>query len=157
VGIAQFLPGVIGASVGCLGWLFVGLYINRTQQLRVARSAARAVYFEITVNRLAMDLASRYGTFAPLARTGFDRLLPDLSTRLGAADLQQVVRAYLGHAGYEQAASDGALPLDQRARILAALVAAQDVALGVLSSRAFSPDDLRALAATPAGPREPSS
>ena len=78
--VDRFLPGVIGAFVGVVGWLLVGLYIQRRQFVRQARNAARAVYFEVDVNRMNVEVARDYGSFTPLSRSSFDRLLPELAT-----------------------------------------------------------------------------
>jgi uncharacterized protein YneF (UPF0154 family) len=45
--ISLLLPGIVGAFVGVIGWLFVGMYIQRRQFMRQAKNGARAVYFEI--------------------------------------------------------------------------------------------------------------
>jgi len=55
--LQALIPGIIGAIVGVVGWLAVGLFIQRRQFVRQARNAARAVYFEVDVNRLSVDLA----------------------------------------------------------------------------------------------------
>src|SRR5947208_2692474 len=43
--LRDFLPGIIGSFIGVMGWLLVGLYIQRRQFLRQGRNAAKAVYF----------------------------------------------------------------------------------------------------------------
>ncbi len=82
------LPGIIGAFVGVIGWLGVGIYIQRRQFGRQARNAGRAVYFELDVNRVAIEVALAHGSFTPLARSAFDRLLPELAMLLSADDLR---------------------------------------------------------------------
>src|SRR2546430_13176164 len=67
--VDRFLPGVIGAFVGVLGWLLVGLYIQRRQFVRQARNAARAVYFEVDVNRMNVEVARDYGSVSPFSRS----------------------------------------------------------------------------------------
>ena len=57
----DLLPGVIGSFVGVMGWLLVGLYIQRRQFMRQARNAAKAVYFELDVNRMAIAVAQDHG------------------------------------------------------------------------------------------------
>ncbi len=72
--LEQLVPGIIGAFVGVIGWLFVGVYIQRRQFMSQARNAARAVYFEVDVNRVAVTVARDFGSFTPLDRTSFERL-----------------------------------------------------------------------------------
>ncbi len=86
--------------------LVVGLFIQRQQVARVARNSARAVYFELAVNAIAVTLARDHGVFQPLARATFDRLLPELAALLSMDDLQTVAQAYMGHAGYDQLQRD---------------------------------------------------
>jgi hypothetical protein len=148
----RILPGVIGSVVGVLGWLFVGLYIQRRNVQREQRNAARAVYFELDVNRLNIGVAREFGTFTPLTRGSFERLLPDLAAWLPVDKLQLVVAAYLGHAGYGQASADADLGPAQRRMILDALLAAHERALEVLAARLFSPAEARALEIARAGP-----
>ena len=151
--VDRFLPGVIGAFVGVIGWLLVGVYIQRRQFLRQARNAARAVYFELDVNRMNVEVARDYGSFTPLNRSSFDRLLPELATVLAPADLRRLVSAYMAHAGYQQAASDPELPAPVRRESLDAILVAHRDALGVLRRTAFTPGEARALLEplTPAG------
>lgn len=144
--IEALIPGIIGATVGVLGWLAVGIYIQRRQFLRQARSAARAVYFELDVNRTALLVARDLGSFAMLNRSSFDRLLPELATLFSAADLQTVVAAYMGHAGYGQAGADPQLPASVRTQLLDAILAAHDEALATVRARAFTASESRALA-----------
>ena len=58
----QFL---IGAIFGGLSWLFVGLYLSRRANERQARNAARAVYFELAMNEIDIDVAPRLSHHAP--------------------------------------------------------------------------------------------
>ena len=74
--------GAFGAAIGVIGWLFVGLYIQRRAKDRAAREAARVVYFELAANHLNVYTALTYGAFGPLTRTSFDRLLPELAAWL---------------------------------------------------------------------------
>ena len=146
-----FVPGIIGAFVGVIGWLFVGIYIQRRQFMRQARNAARAVYFEIDVNRVAVTVARDFGSFTPLDRTSFERLLPELATILSPAELKSIVSAYMAHAGYRQASSGAdELPAEVRARALHGILVAHERALETLRTRAFSASEARALASAPA-------
>ncbi|MDQ6793803.1 MAG: hypothetical protein M3067_03050 [Chloroflexota bacterium] len=141
----KILPGVIGATVGAVGWLMVGMYMQRRQVLRQARNAARAVFFELDANRMNVAVALEYGAFTPLARASYERLLADLASLLTAVELQAIVVAYGGHAGYAQAEADSALPQPLRERALRALLTAQERALDVLRPRVFSKAEQRAL------------
>jgi hypothetical protein len=143
--VTQFLVGVSGALVGVIGWLLVGLYIQRRAHDRQARDAGRAVYFELGANRLTIFMASEYNLFGPLSRATFDRLLPELSTWLPAAELQALVLAYLGHAGYEQASTDTSVPPAMRHEALAGLLEAHRVALELLRRRVFHAHELASL------------
>ncbi|HEX5451648.1 MAG TPA: hypothetical protein VFW86_04600, partial [Candidatus Limnocylindrales bacterium] len=97
--LRDLLPGIIGSFVGVMGWLLVGLYIQRRQFLRQARNAAKAVYFELEVNLATVSVAHVHGLFADLERSSFERLLPELATLLHAPQLKCVVSAYTTHAG----------------------------------------------------------
>lgn len=136
--LAQLIPGIVGACVGVVGWLAVGLYIQSRQFKRQARNAARAVYFEVQVNRLTVLTAREFARYGALGRTAFERLLPELATWLDAADLEVVVRAYMAHAGYDQAAHETDIPTPMRQTMLEAIAGAQDGALEALRQRAFS-------------------
>lgn len=146
--LEKLVPGMIGAFVGVIGWLFVGIYIQRRQFLRQARMAARAVYFELDVNRVALTVARDFGSFAALDRTSFERLLPELAMLLSAPELKTIVSAYMAHAGYQQlAAGLDPLPAEVRTRALESILAAHQAALDTLQQRAFSAQEARALTA----------
>ncbi|HEY7524057.1 MAG TPA: hypothetical protein VH720_10455 [Candidatus Limnocylindrales bacterium] len=144
--LKDLLPGIIGSFVGVMGWLLVGLYIQRRQFVRQARNAAKAVYFELEVNRVAVSVALDQGSFTSLNRASFERLLPELATLLSAADLKAVVGAYMAHAGYEQLSTDPGLPTEVRRRALTEITGLHDAALACLARRAFNGDELRRLA-----------
>jgi hypothetical protein len=137
VDLERLAIGVAGAMVGVIGWLFVGLYIQRRDHHLRAQAAARAVYFELELNAVNVDVAREHGQFGPLTRATFDRLLPEVATWLAPAELRSLVTAYQGHAGYDQAARDGSLPDAVRASILAAVSDAHHDALRTLEKRAF--------------------
>lgn len=143
--VGQFLVGISGALVGVMGWLLVGLYIQRRAHDRQARDAGRAVYFELGANRIAVYIADEYGTFGTLSRSAFDRLLPELSTWMPADELQALVLAYLGHGGYEQLSAGEDLPPQVRRAALAALLEAHRVALELLQRRVFTTRELATL------------
>lgn len=147
----DLLPGIIGSFVGVMGWLMVGIYIQRRQFLRQARNAAKAVYFELDVNRSTVAVAREHGLFADLDRSSFERLLPELATLLAAPELRTVVDAYMTHAGYRQLASRDDLPSDVRRGALGAFVEAHERAISTLRSCAFSSAEKRALDAQLAG------
>ena len=150
--LQALIPGIVGATVGVIGWLAVGLFIQRRQFVRQARNAARAVYFEVDVNRLSVDLALRHGSFTPLGRSSFERLLPELATILGVSDLRTITAAYMGHAGYQQMSTEHDLPREVRKTALQGVLAAHDRALDVLRRGAFSDAEARVLLdASPTG------
>jgi hypothetical protein len=144
----DLLPGIIGSFVGVMGWLLVGLYIQRRQFMRQARNAAKAVYFELDVNLAALSVAREHGLFADLDRSSFERLLPELATLLSAADLRTVVDAYMAHAGYRQLASRDDLPGEVRRIALGAMADAHDRALATLRSCAFTSAEATAVGST---------
>ena len=113
--------------------------------MRQARNAARAVYFELDVNRMNVEVARDYGSFTPLNRSSFERLLPELATLIGPGELRTIVSAYMAHAGYQQAASDTELPPRVRREALDAILAGHIVALDVLRRCAFSQTERRGL------------
>lgn len=141
----DLLPGIIGSFVGVMGWLLVGIYIQRRQFMRQARNAAKAVYFELDVNRSTMWVAREHGLFADLDRSSFERLLPELATVLDGPELRSVVDAYMTHAGYRQLASRSDLPDEVRRAALGRYCVVHDRALATLRSRAFSAAEARAM------------
>jgi hypothetical protein len=155
--LEHLLPGIIGAFVGVVGWLGVGLYIQRRQFGRQARTAARAVYFEVEGNRAAIDVARSYGSFTPLARSAFERLLPELAMLLDVDELRRVAEAYRAHAGYAQAESAPDLPGPVRRETLSAIAAVHRDAVEILARRAFSPREARSLIGAAAEAPESSS
>jgi hypothetical protein len=147
VDLDRLIPGVIGAFVGVVGWLFVGMYIQRRQFGRQARNAARAVYFELDVNRVGVLVARDTGSFTPLDRSSFDRLLPELATLIPPKELKVIVSAYMAHAGYRQASLAGeGLPREVRAHALNGILEVHERALDALRSHAFSRKEASALA-----------
>jgi hypothetical protein len=143
--ISLLLPGIVGAFVGVIGWLFVGLYIQRRLFVRQAKNGARAVYFEIDMNHVSVQVARQYGSFTPLSRTSFDRLLPELATWLQPVQLQTIVTAYMGHAGYEQVCSGNDFPPELRQQALTGILESQENALRLLRAQAFTPKQARQL------------
>jgi hypothetical protein len=143
----QILSALIGAFFGASGWLVVGLYMQRRQHERQARNAARAVYFEIEVNRIDVDIALRHGAFQPLSRASFERLLPELATWLTADELQTMARAYMSHAGYEQSNRDESIPTAVRTALLQRILEEHATASALLRRRAFSRQEAERLGA----------
>jgi hypothetical protein len=141
----DLLPGIIGSFVGVMGWLLVGVYIQRRQFMRQARNAAKAVYFELDVNRASIEVARDHRLFADLDRTSFERLLPELATLVPAADLRIVVDAYMTHAGYRQLASRGELPGEVRRAALGTFLDVHGRALETLQRCAFTRAERRAI------------
>jgi hypothetical protein len=136
--LQSLLPGIIGSFVGVMGWLLVGMYIQRRQFVRQARNAGKAIYFELGTNRVAISVARDHGTFHRLDRSSFERLLPELATILSVSDLEAVVDAYMTHAGYAQLASDTELPAGIRHQALAGMVSAHARAMEMLRNQVFS-------------------
>jgi hypothetical protein len=149
--LKDLLPGVIGSFVGVMGWLLVGLYIQRRQFMRQARNAAKAVYFELDVNLTAISVARDHGSFVDLDRTSFERLLPELATLLAPEDLQSVVGAYMTHAGYRQLSARDDLATEVRRPALDAIAQAHGRALEILRARAFTQREAAAVR-SPASP-----
>lgn len=143
--VKDLLPGIIGSFVGVMGWLLVGLYIQRRQFMREARNAAKAVYFELDVNLTAVSVARDHGSFVDLDRSSFERLLPELASLLSAEALETVVGAYMTHAGYRQLSSREDLPADVRRPALTAIAQAHERALEILRSTAFTQREARAV------------
>ena len=151
--LRDFLPGIIGSFVGVMGWLVVGVYIQRRQFVRQARNAAKAVYFELEVNRSTVAVAREHGLFADLDRSSFERLLPELATLLAAPELRTVVDAYMTHAGYRQLAKQDDLPAEVRRAALTTFASAHERAIDTLRSRAFTAAERRAMDAQAADAR----
>lgn len=147
----RLITAFIGAFLGAAGWLVVGLYLSRRQYERQARNAARAVYFELAMNEIDIEVASQSGVFQTLRRGSFDRLLPELATWLRPDELQAITRAYMSHAGYEQVQRDeGKVPPGVRMALLARVLKEHHGASDLLRRRAFSVRDAARLT-VPAG------
>jgi hypothetical protein len=138
VELSQFLTALVGAFFGAAGWLFVGLYLNRRANERAARNAARAVYFELAMNEIDIDVAAKHGVFNALRRSSFDRLLPELATWLEPDSLESIVRAYMSQAGYEQAQRDDKLPVPVRAALVGRVQNEHKQASDLLRRKAFT-------------------
>lgn len=143
--VPQLIVGITGAIVGVIGWLFVGIYIQRREARRRARNAGRAVYFELGANLLAVFTALEYDMFGPLSRASYDQLLPELATWLPASELQALVLAYLGQGAYSQVSQQEGLPAEARSASLGALLEAHRVALDLLRSRVFTTEEISSL------------
>jgi hypothetical protein len=142
----QLVALAVGAFFGALGWLLVGLYMQRRAAERVARSAARAVYFELSMNAVDVGVAAQHGVFQTLRRSAFDRLLPDLAMWLTADELNTVVTAYMSQAGYDQVQRDERLPSTVRSAVLDRVLAEHRAALDLLRRRAFNAAEATKLA-----------
>ena len=141
--IEHLMPGIIGAFVGALGWLIVGLFIQRQQFARQAKNAARAVYFELDSNTANVQFAVDLGAFTPLARSSYERVLPELATWLPPEELRLVVTAYMSHAGYQQLSSDGEVPDEVRRQVLAEILETNRRARELLGRRVFTDRERR--------------
>jgi hypothetical protein len=138
VEVSQFVTALVGAFFGAAGWLLVGLYMQRKNNERLARNAARAVYFELAMNEIDIDVAVAHGVFGPLRRGSFDRLLPELATWLEVDELEVIARAYMSHAGYEQTQRDDKLPPPVRAALLGRVLSEHRAASSLLRRKAFT-------------------
>jgi len=141
VNIDAVMTAAIGAFFGAAGWLLVGLFMTRRQTERQSRNAARAVYFELSMNAIDIDVAEQHLVFQPLRRGSFDALLPELATWLHAEELETIVKAYMSHAGYEQAQRDDKLPAPVRKAVLHKVLEQHRAAMELLLNRSFSPRD----------------
>ena len=148
--LSQFLTALVGAFFGAAGWLVVGLYIQRRAAERAARNAARAVYFELVMNEIDARVAAEHSVFQPLRRGSFDRLLPELATWLAADELELIVRAYMSHAGYEQAQRDDKIPVAVRSAVLRTVLEQHRAATELLRSRAFTANEAARLSTSAA-------
>ena len=147
--LSQFLAALVGAFFGAAGWLVVGVYLQRRSNERAARNAARAVYFELAMNEIDIDVAAKHGVFNPLRRNSFDRLLPELATWLEPDELESIARAYMSHAGYDQAHRDEELPPPVKAALVGRVLTEHVQASDLLRRRAFSAKEAARLS-TPA-------
>jgi hypothetical protein len=137
----QFVALAVGAFLGSFGWLLVGMYLSRRANVRAAKSAARAVYFELSMNEIDIDVASTHGVFSPLRRSTFDRLLPELASWLAPNELESLARAYMSHAGYEQVQRDDKLPAPVRMAVLAKVQSEHSQASEMLLHKVFTPKE----------------
>ena len=144
--VPQLIVGITGAIVGVIGWLLVGMYIQRREARRRARNAGRAVYFELGANLLAIFTALEYRMFGPLSRASYDQLLPELATWLPADELQALAFAYL-RAGCVRAGLSARRAFRDEAleTSLHALLSAHRVALDLLRDRVFSAEEVESL------------
>jgi hypothetical protein len=143
--VPQLIVGITGAIVGVIGWLFVGIYIQRREARRRARNAGRAVYFELGANLLAVFTALEYRMFGPLSRASYDQLLPELATWLPADELQALALAYLGQGAYSQVSEEESLPAEALQAALGAILSAHRVALDLLRGRVFTAQEVESL------------
>jgi hypothetical protein len=136
--IEQVVAAAVGAFFGAAGWLMVGVYMQRRQADREARNAARAVYFELAMNSIDVEVAAQHLVFQPLRRAVFDGLLPQLATWLHPDELETIVKAYMSHAGYEQAQRDDKLPTQVRVAVIRKVLEQHRAASQLLLKRSFS-------------------
>src|SRR3954447_25133133 len=136
--IDTLIASLVGAVFGAAGWLLVGIYMQRRQSERAARNAARAVYFELVMNETDIRVAAEHLVFQPLRRGSFDSQLPELATWLHADELETIVKAYMSHAGYDQAQRDDKLPAPVRKAVLRTVLDQHARATELLLHRSFS-------------------
>lgn len=151
--IEQVVAAAVGAFFGAAGWLCVGIYMQRRQSEREARNAARAVYFELTMNAIDIRVAAEHLVFQPLRRAVFDGLLPQLATWLQPDELETIVEAYMSHAGYEQAQRDDKLPPPVRIAVIRKVLEQHEAATQLLLARSFSTRQAARLSTATAGAR----
>lgn len=149
------LTAAVGAFFGASGWLLVGIYMQRRQAEHQSRSAARAVYFELTMNEIDINVAEQHFVFQPLRRASFDVLLPELATWLHGDELETIVKAYMAHAGYDQAQRDDKLPVPVRKALLHKVLEEHRAAAELLLHRSFSPREAARLSTTSSGAAKP--
>ncbi len=137
----RLLIGAFGALVGALGWLGVALIMERRAATKRARDAGRAVYFELRANHLHVLTARDHNVFGELSRATYERLLPEMATWLPARDLETLVEAYMGHAGYAQASTDQKVPDAVRRHLLGIVAERQAEAIAILRRRVFNKDE----------------
>src|SRR3954453_13885024 len=113
--------------------------MQRRQSEREARNAARGVYFELVMNETDIRVAAEHLVFQPLRRGSLDSQLPQLATWLHADELETIVKAYMAHAGYDQAQRDEKLPLAVRKAVLHKVPDEHRTATDLLLRRSFSP------------------
>src|SRR3954453_19615295 len=127
--------------------------MQRRQSEREARNAARGVYFELVMNETDIRVAAEHLVFQPLRRGSLDSQLPQLATWLHADELETIVKAYMAHAGYDQAQRDDKLPMPVRKAVLHRVLEEHRTATELLLRRSFSPRDAaRMSTATTVGP-----
>src|SRR4051812_24733036 len=136
--IDTLMASLVGAFFGAAGWLLVGLFMQRRQAERGARNAARAVYFELVMNETDIRVAAEHLVFQPLRRGSFDSQLPELATWLHADELETIVKAYMSHAGYDQAQRDEKLPAPVRMAVLRTVLEQHGRATELLLRRSFT-------------------
>ena len=106
------------------------------------------------MNEIDIDVAVDHGVFSPLRRGSFDRLLPELATWLEPDELETIVRAYMSHAGYEQAAARRQACRRQCKRpLLRRVLTEHEAASDLLRSRAFSAKEAARLSTLAAAAR----
>jgi hypothetical protein len=141
VSFEALITAMVGAFFGAAGWLLVGMYLSRRQAEHEARNAARAVYFELSMNAIDVNVAEEHLVFQPLRRGSFDSLLPKLATWLHAYELEIIVKAYMSHSGYDQAQRDEKLPAMVRKAVLHKVLEEHRAAMDLLLHKSFSPRD----------------
>jgi hypothetical protein len=139
----QIVAVGFGALLGALGWLVVGVYIQRRQFERQAKTASRAVHFELTGNEVNVSVALEHGVFQALTRSSFDQLLPELTTWLPAEEVQAIVEAYATHAGYTQLQRDPTIAEPVQRAVLDRALDVHRTAIASLRRRSFDAGELR--------------
>lgn len=80
------------------------------------------------MSRVAIVLAHDYASFQILSRSAFERLLPELATKLAASDLPIFSGAYMAYAGNKQARTVIDMPASLRQQALSGVLGAKDAA-----------------------------
>ena len=93
-------------------------FMHRRQTERQSRNAARAVYFELSMNAIDIKVAAEHLVFQPLRRGSFDCQLPELAHLAACRRARDDRQGVHGHAGYDQAQRDDKLPAPVRKAVL---------------------------------------
>ena len=141
----QFLIGVSGALLGVIGWLFVGMFMQRREHARHARDAGRAVYFELGANHLAVFTALEYGTSGPSAAPPSTPSCPNWRLGCPRPSCRRWRWPTWATAPTTRSLRRPAYLAEARRTALTALAETHRVAVELLRRRVFSPAEIASL------------